>query len=61
MANIALTGFMGTGKSTIGRVLSRETGLKLIDLDELIEKDAGMPVKDIFRESLEGWFIDVER
>lgn len=60
MANIALTGFMGTGKSTIGRVLSRETGLKLIDLDELIEKDAGMAVKDIFRERGEGWFRDVE-
>ena len=57
---MALTGFMGTGKSTIGRVLSLETGMKLIDLDELIEKDAGMAVKDIFRERGEGCFRDME-
>lgn len=60
MANIVLTGFMGTGKSTIGKVLSRETGLRLIDLDELIEREAGMAVKDIFRERGEGCFRDME-
>ncbi len=60
MANIVLTGFMGTGKTTIGRVLSRETGLKFMDLDELIEKEAGMAIKDIFREHGEGRFRDME-
>ncbi|MBI5903197.1 MAG: shikimate kinase [Deltaproteobacteria bacterium] len=60
MANIVLTGFMGTGKSTIGRVLSRETGLKFMDLDELIEREAGMAIKDIFRERGEGCFRDME-
>lgn len=47
--NIALTGFMGTGKSTVGRMLARELGLKFLDIDDLIEKEAGMPVKEIFR------------
>lgn len=60
MANIVLTGFMGTGKTTIGKALSRETGLKFVDLDELIENEAGMAVKDIFRERGEGFFRDME-
>ena len=47
--NIALTGFMGTGKSTVGRRLARDLGLKFLDIDDLIEKEAGLPVKEIFR------------
>ena len=46
--NIALTGFMGTGKSTVGRRLARDLGLKFLDIDDLIEKEAGMSVKEIF-------------
>lgn len=58
--NIVLTGFMGTGKSTAGRLLSRELGLKFLDLDELIEREAGLAVKDIFAVQGEARFRDLE-
>ncbi len=60
MGNIVLTGFMGTGKSTVGRLLAKELGLKLVDLDELIEKEAGMAVKDIFKAHGEARFREME-
>lgn len=58
--NIALTGFMGTGKSTVGRRLARELGLRFFDLDDLIEKEAGLPVKEIFNTHGEGRFRQME-
>lgn len=58
--SIILTGFMGTGKSTVGRLLARRLGYGFVDLDELIEKDAGMPVKDIFAEHGEPRFRELE-
>ncbi|MBI5493334.1 MAG: shikimate kinase [Deltaproteobacteria bacterium] len=60
MHNIVLTGFMGTGKSTVGRILAKELDLKPVDLDELIEKEAGMAVKDIFRVHGEARFREME-
>src|SRR5574337_1799870 len=60
MGNIVLTGFMGTGKSTVGRILAKELGLKPVDLDELIEKEAGMAVKDIFKVHGEARFREME-
>ena len=36
--NLVLLGMMGVGKTTIGKILSRKSGLKLIDVDKLIEK-----------------------
>lgn len=58
--SVILAGFMGTGKSTVGRLLSRRLGLGFLDLDELIEKEAGMPVKDIFSAFGEAGFRDLE-
>lgn len=58
--NIVLTGFMGTGKSTVGRLLARRLGFAFLDLDELIEKEAGMPVKDIFSSLGEAGFRALE-
>ena len=58
--NIVLTGFMGTGKSTVGRLLARRLGLKFVDLDELIEAEAGMTIKDIFASKGEPYFRDLE-
>jgi len=58
--NIALTGFMGTGKSTVGRCLARDLNLKFIDIDDLIEKEAGMPIKDIFSVKGEAVFRKIE-
>lgn len=49
-ANIALVGFMGSGKTTVGRMLSKKMGWGLIDSDAEIEKQCGMTVPDIFRE-----------
>jgi shikimate kinase len=48
MRNIILCGFMGCGKTTVGRSLSELTGLLFVDMDAAIEEKAGMPVADIF-------------
>ncbi len=51
-----LVGFMGTGKSTLGRQVAEQMGLPFFDLDERIEKAAGMKVAEIFaREGEEGF------
>ena len=44
--SIVLTGFMGTGKSAVGRLLADKLGKKFISTDELIEKQTGMKIKD---------------
>ncbi|MGD0566463.1 MAG: shikimate kinase [Candidatus Goldiibacteriota bacterium] len=48
MENIILIGFMGSGKTTVGRSLAKKSGLKYVDLDRMIVKEAGMPIKKIF-------------
>jgi 3-dehydroquinate dehydratase type I len=58
--NIFLTGFMGTGKSTVSRVLAERTGLPAVEMDELIEKEEGRRVADIFLEEGEEHFRDME-
>jgi len=50
--NIALIGFMGAGKTAVGRALAARLGMEFIDLDERIADEAGMSVAEIF--SLEG-------
>lgn len=59
-SNIVLVGFMGTGKTTIGKELSKELDMKFIDTDELIEKKANMKIKDIFAKYGEKHFRDIE-
>jgi len=61
MKNIALTGFMGTGKSVVGRLLARELFMTFVDLDEVIEKEAGLSVKEIFRTLGEKRFRSLEK
>ena len=48
MRNILLGGFMGCGKSTVGRELAALTGRRFVDMDSFIEEEAGMPVSAIF-------------
>lgn len=47
-APIFLIGFMGSGKTTVGRLLARRLGWTFADLDERIVRAAGMPVAEIF-------------
>jgi len=49
---IILTGFMGSGKSSVGRELACRLGWRFVDLDAVIEADAGMSITEIF--ALEG-------
>jgi shikimate kinase len=58
--NIVLTGFMGTGKSTVGRRLADRLGRPFIDTDALIEQREG-PIAEIFAEHGEQHFRDLER
>ena len=58
--NITLIGFMGTGKTSIGRLLAKRMMRDFIDVDELIEKQIGKPISMIFREG-EKKFREMER
>ena len=59
--NIILTGFMGTGKSTVGRRLAKRLGWTFVDVDRLIESSAKMPILRIFAERGEPVFRRLER
>lgn len=62
MKSIVITGFMGTGKTTVGKRLSEEYNLEFIDTDELIEKKAGnKKVNEIFAEFGEAYFRKLEK
>ena len=58
--NIILIGFMGSGKTTFGRWISMSHSMKFLDTDEYIEKKYNKLIKDIFRESGEEAFRDME-
>lgn len=58
--NIALIGFMGTGKSSVGRIVAGQLRFELVDTDELIEKRAGKPISRIFAEDGEPAFREIE-
>lgn len=60
MNNIVLCGFMGCGKSTVGKNLARKSGRKFIDMDSFIEEKAGMTVSEIFKRHSESGFRDME-
>ena len=58
---IFLVGFMGAGKTTVGRLLAHAMDLRFVDLDERIETDAGMTVPGIFEREGEAGFRERER
>jgi len=58
--NIILIGFMGVGKSEIGRGLAARLGINYIDTDETIEKTEGRKVSEIFEKDGEPHFRDLE-
>ena len=57
---LVLTGFMGTGKSTVGRILADRLGCRFVDTDEVIESRAG-PIPEIFERDGEEVFREMER
>lgn len=57
---IVLLGYMGSGKTAMGRVLNRQLGLRSIDLDSYIEQTEEMSVPEIFRRYGEGGFREIE-
>lgn len=58
---IFLTGFMGSGKSTVGPILANTIGYRFIDLDALIEQKEGKRISDIFAAEGEPRFRELER
>lgn len=58
--SIALIGFMGTGKTTVGKRLARRLGYQFVDSDSEIEHRAGVPVRTIFQEQGEAAFRSLE-
>jgi shikimate kinase len=60
MKNIVLTGFMGAGKTTIGKALAKMLHMKLVDVDEEIEISQKMTINDIFKMYGEPYFRDIE-
>jgi 3-dehydroquinate synthase len=60
MRNLVLMGFMGTGKSTLGREVADRLGRDFVDMDDLIEARAGKPIARIFEEDGETSFRELE-
>ena len=58
--NITLCGMMGSGKSAIGKILAKKLNYNFIDVDKIIETDAGKTIKRIFEEDGEKYFRDLE-
>ena len=60
MKPIFLCGFMGCGKSTVGRLLARNLGVKFVDLDKYIEEQEKMTIPEIFDKFGEEHFRELE-
>lgn len=60
MRNIVLTGFMGTGKTEVGRILAQRLGYTLLDADSIIEQEQKMKITEIFQRFGEPYFRDIE-
>jgi shikimate kinase len=57
---VCLTGFMGSGKSTVGRLLAAQLAWHFVDLDAEIEHHTGLPISKIFEQKGEAVFRDIE-
>ena len=58
--NLTLTGMMGVGKSTIGKILAKKLEYNFIDVDKLIEQKEGSSINLIFKSKGEGYFRAIE-
>jgi len=61
MKNIVLVGFMGTGKTAVGKLLSQRLGREFLELDEVIEKKEGTSIREIFEKKGEAYFRKLEK
>lgn len=61
MKNIILIGFMGTGKTSTGKMLANKLGCAFIDMDQKIEEESGMSIPDMFAQKGEDYFRQQER
>jgi shikimate kinase len=59
--NLALIGFMGTGKTTVGRLLAEQLHFAFLDTDEQIESNTGKTIADIFAQQGEPIFRELEQ
>jgi len=57
---VCLAGFMGCGKTTVGRILAQQLGWRFVDLDERIEQQAGLRISEIFERLGEPAFRKLE-
>ena len=58
--NLVFLGMMGSGKSSIGTMVSKKLNIPFIDIDNLIEEHTGMTVSEIFEVNGEGYFRNLE-
>jgi shikimate kinase len=58
---IVLTGFMGSGKTTVGPLVAARLGWRFVDVDDVIEAEAGTPIIEIFAKQSEAAFRERER
>ena len=58
--HLALIGFMGVGKSTLGRKAARLVGRTFVDVDALVEREAGATVAELFEREGESRFRELE-
>ena len=59
--NIVFLGMMGSGKSLIGRLVSKKLKLQFFDIDNIIENETGMKIFEIFEKKGEEFFREIEK
>ena len=57
---IFLIGMMGSGKSSVGGLLSKSLDLKFVDVDQVIQKEEGETINNIFKKKGEAYFREIE-